>query len=78
MYLKFFNVVKFRVLESFMITIYRYIQWNKVITNLIVKEYSDMTNRIWSQIDHFSTQINLIRWNKNGRSRAVRYNRVSL
>ncbi len=34
------------------------IQWNSVITNSVVNDHSVNTNRILSQISHFSAQIN--------------------
>ncbi len=54
-----------------------YIQWNSVITNSVVNEHSVITNRIWRQINHFSTKIDPVATNRNGRSgRVFRYNRV--
>ncbi len=43
------------------------VQWNSVITN-----------KYLGKIGHFSTQMNPVITNKNGRSRAVRYNRLWL
>jgi hypothetical protein len=54
------------------------IQWNSVITNSVVNEHSVITNRFLVQIGYNSTQMNPVITNKNDRSRAVRYNRVSL
>ncbi len=34
------------------------LQWNSVVTNSVVNKHSVITNRIWSQIGNFSTQIN--------------------
>ncbi len=55
-----------------------YIQWNSVLTNSVVNEHSVITNRFYGHIGHFTTQINPAITNKNGRSLAVRYNRVWL
>ncbi len=53
------------------------IQWNSVITNSVVNEHLVITNRFQEQFGHFTTQINPVitnpGYNKNGRSRAVRY-----
>ncbi len=49
------------------------LQWNSV-----VNEHSVITNRFLNQIGYFSIQINPVIPSKNGRSRAVRYNPVSL
>ncbi len=54
-----------------------YILWNSVITNLVVNEHV-ITNRFLGQIGHFSTQMNPVITDVNGRSRAIRYNRVWL
>ncbi len=45
------------------------IQWNSVITNSVVNEHSVITNTFWSQIVHFSTQIDPLIKNKNDRFR---------
>ncbi len=39
-------------------------------------EHSVITNKFLDEIGHFTTQMNPVITNKNGRSRAVRYNRV--
>jgi hypothetical protein len=52
------------------------IQWNSVMTNSVVNEHSVITKRYLGQIGHFTTQMNPVITNKNGRSRGVRYNRV--
>jgi hypothetical protein len=44
--------------------------------NSVVNEHSVITNLFSSQIGYFSTHINPVITNKNGRSRAVRCNRV--
>ncbi len=49
---------------------------HSVITNSVVNAHSVITNRFLGQIGYYSTQINPVITNKNGRSRAVRYNRV--
>ncbi len=54
------------------------IQSNSFITNSVVNEHSVITNRFLGQIGHFTTQINTVITNKNGKSQAVRYNRISL
>ncbi len=51
---------------------------HSVITNSVVNEHSVIANRILGLIGYISTQINSLITNKNGRSRAVRYNRVLL
>jgi hypothetical protein len=56
---------------------------HSVITNSVVNEHSVITNIILSQIAFISKQVNPVITNPgynelNGRSRAVRYNRVSL
>ncbi len=42
-------------------------QWNSVIKNLVVNENLVVTNRFKGQIVHFTTQINPVITNKNGR-----------
>ncbi len=54
------------------------LQRNSVITNSVVYEHSVITNRFSGQIGHFTTLNNPVIANKNGRSRAFRYNRASL
>jgi hypothetical protein len=44
------------------------------MTNLVVNEHPVITNRIFGQIGHFTTQINPVKTKKNGRFRVVRHN----
>ncbi len=51
---------------------------NIVAVKLSYNEHSVITNRYKGQIDNFTTQINQVITNTNGRSRAVHYSRVWL
>jgi hypothetical protein len=59
------------------------IQWNSVITNSVVNEQSVTTSKILSTIVFLLHKVTRLKrspviTNKNGQSRAVRYNQVSL